>query len=549
MRNTTSKKSTFLFVNKTGSSEVLTRSEDDQKADVLSHVQQRRRRATRKEPKPEPWAQYASTVEIPTRGFHASETAASTAVERTSSIAPYFRSEQVQPHLLRVYPTQNESDPFYCTVAGNEASVQPLLSYAFSYFARSNFLAEAFAPISVLQRRTQIRHSAIMMERVRRCVGDDMVMYSTLAYSSSCLAWSHGRLENGQPPEYFIDKALRAVRVRLSDPDQPIDTWLLISIYALAITEFWNENPHMWMHFPSRQADLLRDTVQSSNAHNAHFRALQGLVERVGGWEKTDPYLLESMILYDKYLAFSSMTRPTLPLTWDPGPLMESDSVRSRVQRSGLHRTGKSFRELELSRDLADVLQDTAGYIRIARMSWRHSNVTVVDEGRLFLRLQALIHRLLSLDGLQGIDNCLRLAALLFLQSSIHTEGAKLSLNLVLQQLMAAVIDTDVVADGDPSRSKLWCLCTGAMTPEPADKRDWFIGKIVELLNFLSLDLGEQALQGILETYLFISGEQSQQVTQLINDINIRRGANYSGEALGRELAQSSQNVLCTPNR
>lgn len=444
-------------------------------------------------------------------------------VERLLSRVQRIGPQELSVNLSGAYPKNNGSDPFYCTVAGNEAYIHYILFHAFSSLARSTFLAEAFAPSSLCQGRTQMRHNETIMERLRRCVDDDMLMYSTLAYGSSCLAWALGTMEDSKSPEYFIAKALPAVRARLSRHDK-VDMWLLLSVYSLAITESWNGNPHMWTEIPSRHASALQAADHSRKACAIHLRALISLVDSIGGCNAIDPYVLESLVLLDKYFAISQWGKPILPLTWDPGQYIQLHPEFPEVQTSKLDRLGEGFAQVELCHELAGVVQDVVEYVRMAHRIWSCSNVTSKAEGWLFLHLQALIYPLISMDGLQGIDNCIRVATLLFLQNRIHYKGSELSVAIFLRHLRAALIDAKIAEEPCERDIFLWLLCTGAMATEFTGERDWYIDSLASFSNSLPFSWTAHALQDVLEIYLFIPEEQGCQLSGLIDSICARRG-------------------------
>jgi hypothetical protein len=169
-----------------------------------------------------------------------------------------------------LYPRNNAWDPFESTVAASEPGVSTLhvLHHTFVDLARTTFLAEAFASPTAMTGRVSTRHDGAMLRRMRRCVQDPALMYSILAYGSTFLCWMKGTMsEPSQPLEYF-DKALAALRLRLSQPSagQP-DTWILLSVYSLAITEFWNGVSATLAWCPSRavHGQAAAEQVRCSN--------------------------------------------------------------------------------------------------------------------------------------------------------------------------------------------------------------------------------------------------------------------------------------------
>jgi hypothetical protein len=161
-----------------------------------------------------------------------------------------------------------------------------------------------------------------MLERLQRCVHDEMLMYSTLAYGSSATVWTLGKFDGGRPPEYYIDKALTPMRIRLSDSSKEAETWLLLSIYSLSITEMWNGLPQMWAKTPTRRESMLKTIMHSRAASSIHLQAMVELVKGIGGWHKVDSYVIESMILVDKLSAMIDIEKPILPMAQPAFPMI-----------------------------------------------------------------------------------------------------------------------------------------------------------------------------------------------------------------------------------
>jgi hypothetical protein len=398
--------------------------------------------------------------------------------------------------------------------------------------AKRTFLAEAFALPTTHSGRWGMRHANIMNERLRSCVEDEMLMYSTLASGSSCLAWSVGRIEENRAPEYFIGKAMQAVRIRLSEKnaDQAPDTWLLLSVYALAITEFWGAMPEIWTKCPTRYTGVLSlDKRSVLRTSRIHMCALVRLVEDAGGWESVDSYVLESSILAGKYMALYEMTMPVIPLTWDPGPMPKARRDELQIQpHNTLPQLGKKLLTVPMRHKLAQAIGDVIDFARMAHCTWSHADrLTSLDENWLFLRHQALVYQLLSLgDSLQPLENCVRITTLLFLLNATEYHGAYVSARMTLQHLISALVRARFWEDDDLGHVQgvvRWCICTGAMTLEPSRERDWFRGMLVRFSLSSSSVWTEDAFQEGLEPYLFLAVKQKVQLSGLIESLFWKR--------------------------
>ncbi|KAH8817442.1 hypothetical protein F5884DRAFT_748906 [Xylogone sp. PMI_703] len=518
-------RSSFLFVNKTSSSDVLTRSyKTDERFTILSHVQKRRRQKGRVE-KTEPWSMFTSCM-IPTP--QAQSTSTTDEAQKRRHDANLGSSElpakPSSPRLPHTYPANNGADPFHCTIVGVDACTHSMLRYAFSEVAKKTFLAEAFALPSVHPNGRPMRHACIMDERLKRCVDDEMLMYSTLAYGSSCMAWSVGQYEDEKPPEYFTGKALQAMQIRLAlgNPNQPPDNWLLLSIYALTITEFWGAVPELWTKCPPRYISVLNsDKPNRLEAARIHMRALVDVVDNAGGWKNIDPYILESSILADKYLAIYQMTTPVIPLNWDPGPFPKARQDKFHVQPDNvLPLLGKKLFKIAMGEELAGIIKDVVGFARLAHCAWSCTEVlTAQDENWLFLRHQALMYRLLSLSNPQGIENCICLATRLFLLNATEYHGAYVSARTTLRHLKKALIHARFWEEGFDNGVLFWCLCSGSMSPERSDEKEWSHGMLVKFFKSSTSVRAKEFFQEDLEGYLFLAEKQDTQLSNLINDL------------------------------
>ncbi|KAH6856109.1 hypothetical protein B0I37DRAFT_366582 [Chaetomium sp. MPI-CAGE-AT-0009] len=532
----------LLFINKNQSSDILTRSKAGEKSRILSHVQNRRRKDEARKKLGARMAQPSSL----SSAIASSEFQASRRTQQPSSDDDDMAksdsgrsgsgvSSRSTTSLVLFYPTDNSSDPFYSTVVGRDAGSHAMLQLSFGKGVKMTFLAEAFSPTNIFPPSISMRHDSVIQHRLQRCIEDDLLMYATLAYGSSCAAWMFGILDDERPPEYFIGKAVRQAQVRLANlqgdtkAGRVVDKqWFALSIYALAITEMWNHMPELWARCPPRQALAMRIGNPSQETSRTHLRALVHFVQEVGGWGVFDPYVLESSLLADKYLALWEMAPPIIPLTFDPGPLPET--LRKALTRlhadSALDRLGQNFlNHPYLDATLRVILADVAEYVRIARGAWAELSVTSSLQSWLFLRLQALFYRLLLLDNLPPVDEAVQLTALTFLLATTQYHGARLSAESKPWRIRSAMLnarywDNEEFTDG----LRFWCLATAAMSTKGPTEKEWFLGRIVELVDgngvrfYDGVSLGPDNAES-LDGYLFLRDVQDKHLSALINDL------------------------------
>ncbi|SPO04279.1 uncharacterized protein DNG_06962 [Cephalotrichum gorgonifer] len=454
----------FLFVNKTASSEELTRSAPRENAQILSYVQQARRSAERARSRRGLHAAYTSTFLAHPPDHHGEGSVGKNHAEEAET----WRQEP--PRLPSQYPTHNSSDPFHSTVAGTHAGTHALLRCTFAPGSRWNFLAEAFAPPSLRSREILVtRHDGIIEERQRRCVEDAVLMYATLGYGSSLLAWTTGTRDEGRPSEFFMEKALQQLRLRLSGRAPVVDDWLLISIYSLAIAEVWNGSPSLWEKFPKIHALATATRREALRASRTHLEMLRRLAEENGGWGKLDPYLLDSALLADKYLAIADGKRPVLlPWILTPDP---DDAIISNIDlessEDDLPHLGRNLIGQVSDEQLKRVIQSVVEHARIASMAWEntHSMNTELEQ-RLFRRHQRLSLQLhqLSFDLSSEKDQCICLTALMVLLGSTSHRGPHVAAQIPagrLQILLARGVPPQ--EDGLSGDLLVWILFSGAM--------------------------------------------------------------------------------------
>ncbi|GAB1317045.1 Transcription factor domain-containing protein (Fragment) [Madurella fahalii] len=541
----------LLFINKTQSSDVLTRSKADEKSRILSHVQNRRRRDEARRKRDTRVAQ--PSLDKPYGLQFQVEVVEVRRPKDPFSPTSNTKEDGQYQNLVRLaltYPTHNSSDPFYSTVAGRDVGSHAMLSLTFSKGVKMTFLSEAFAPPSVLldtdnpKRFISMRHDAVIQARLHRCIEDDLLMHATLAYGSSCLAWMFGILDTSRPPEYFIGKAISRARHRIANPSPPDRTgggceraeedkqWFALSIYSLAITENWNHMPPIWVRCPSRQALALRKENASRAASRMHLQALARFIDDNGGWGAFDPYIMESAILADKYLSLWEMESPIIPLTWDPGPLSravrdalgidEDEGTKSDVEM------GNNLLHLPLCEKLKDIIADIADYARIARAAWAQPEiVTFEPQSWLFLRLQSFYFRLMLLDEdrLSRLDDCIKIIVLTFLLATTHYHGAAVCAANMVSKIRSALVharfwDENVFG----SRGlRFWCLCTGAIAAGATLEREWFLGQIAEMAAAGGDSEGSRRHEWEgrerLDGYLFLWDSQGTELSALINEL------------------------------
>lgn len=488
----------LLFINTPAGTKPLSSRTPHERSTILRHVQGNRRRAEvlRNKSTQQPWSGCTSVLAPSKPDPEPNPTNDPDKSHDETTATPL-------PLPTRHRPLHNASDPFHCTSAGPDAGTHALLHTTFHIAARSNFLAEAFAPPATClsSPSTRHRHHRIFASRLRQCVHDPALMYATLAYGSAFLGWTIG----GLPPtletkstDYFLGRAVRAVRARLNHGQTPYGggrsemEWLLLSIHALSLTEMWLGMPNLWIRQTERHAVVVRESETRLATCRIHLEALLGAAREWGGWEVFDGYLLDSVVLLDKYLAVFCLSRPVVVGAWDPGPVRSCGldlvgGVDGITWEGVLPMLGTGFEGKITGHELKETVDGIVEYCRVADVVWAKGEVGLATEQWLFRRLQALIHRLLHLfqDLPSLVDRCVCLTGVIFLHTCISHDGPQRSARVAaqhLRRLLTAEAGLERPDEEFPLDKSLliWCLVIGSMVPGPSLDKTWFVMKLGE---------------------------------------------------------------------
>ena len=498
----------FLFINKNAKSGSLSHSRRKEKADIYSHVHSKYHKDKRL---PKPLAGLGATVvkskseDLVAAAIRVGQTAPTSLVKSTSSVpkAPHKQRKTEPCDLIelsapspRVQLNASAVDPFYCSSITIDAKDRTLLRYPFTSFVETTFNAESL--ISHFTDSLAFRHKKAVTERLQRCVKDDLMMYTTLAYSASCKRWTLGEDEPERPAEMYILKAIEVLRLRLQR-DELVDTWLLLSIYALAVSEMW---------------------AQHYDAATAHLKMICHFVDQLGGISNIEPYLMESILLCDKYVAIGKFEPPMLSLDWEPTsfPRLKMMKIQSSVKPI-LSSLGQGFLGLVggvLGDKLLRIINDIVTCVQVAEFMTKESKPDENDQRWLFLRNQALVSHLLSLQSQSWVQECTRIALITWMLKITAYFGAQRWSKRLLPKLKAAIIRLELGTEWSPSTLLLWMTCLGAMTAEYTDEREWFLSRISLLARSLDIKVEKEAFRQILQRYLFLESEDGLQFFRMV---------------------------------
>lgn len=247
------------------------------------------------------------------------------------------------------------------------------------------------------------------------------------------------------------------------------------------------------------------------------MKAVFHLAERAGGWSRIHPYVVESVVLADKYAALTYGTPPAMhPSVFDPGPAITwSQGGPCTITDDSFSTMGQGLSRASLSAPLLCAAEDVIEYVRTAHVCWLKCDALLAEiESWLFLRLQSLIYRLTLLRDLQPLEDCVRLTVLVFLLHNTEYHGSKVSARTLVGPLHAALVAASLVPKGFRDPLLFWCLCTGAMTL-PSVEQKWFKDTVVCNLSMLP-EQTEEELEKALQPYIFLPDRQRTQLRALL---------------------------------
>lgn len=389
-------------------------------------------------------------------------------------------------------------DPFYCTSTALDAKEQRLLYYPFTKFIETTFNAES---LSGMTSSKMFRHREAIIGRLRRCVVDNLTMYSTLAYSASCMRWAIGEKERERPPELYVLRAIEALKIRL-ETAEVVDTWLILSIYALAVSEMW---------------------AQNYEAATAHLKMTRHLVIQFGGLTKLDPYLMESILLCDKYVATGKSEAPIFTLDWEPGSLPAQKMLKIQTEVEPLlSDLAQGFFDLEkhiLGPGMLQVIDDIHVCAQASQHFGTQETIDPFDQHWLFLRHQAIFCRLLSIPTRTEIQECCRIALIVWLLKITLYFGAQRWSKRLLPGLKAAILRLENAGEWCPLVLMFWMTSLGAMTAEYTDERDWFLDRTMKAARSLRMKPDKEPFRRVLKKFLFLKCEDGLQFFRMVRAV------------------------------
>ena len=249
------------------------------------------------------------------------------------------------------------------------------------------------------------------------------------------------------------------------------------------------------------------------------MQIIRYLIQQNGGMKKLDPYLMDSFILGDKYLAICKFAKPILPFDWDPGafPRWAKGFADIDIAATGQYRNKASvfFKCSDiLPAVLLSIINDILECLRVAQCPESSKRAEDPEIERwLYLRHQAFIYRLLYLPALHGtFQECVRISLIIWLCKVTPYDGAARMARLSLPRLQTALstLNHDCFQDESLVQLCFWSLCLGAMTGEAILEGLWFRQQVLLSAKKLRIGITETQFRRVFETYLILESEDSQ---------------------------------------
>ena len=493
----------YFFVNKSVDSNSLSHSQPGERFFIHSHVHGRQHKIKKASQQSSP-VSAKSSPKSPTEETGNSKIQQKVGItsgvdEDADSRRDPYKSSWLetcsQPQIILPFDEigSNAIDPFYCSAAPVDAKGQRLLGFTFkSGFLERSFKAEAMASDSQIGAPTSFRHIGGVEDRLRLCVVDESVMLTTLAYCSSALNWSTGWSDKDTPKEVYIVKGIGNLRQRLAAMDH-VDNGLMLSVYALAVCDLWAEN---------------------YNAAASHLQMIRHLSGLIGGLNNTTSYIMEGILLVDKYVAMHFFAPPILQGEWCPTRLPADKLHFIRLQMgSASNKMAQGFLELsdkELGIEMKGIVRDFILFIEVIEYARSITIADAEEQQWLFLQNQSLGDRLLSASPSSIMEECCRIAVMMWLLKNIKYFGSQRWSKRLAPRLRHAVSQ----ADGQTARSEpklfFWVIIVGAMVSLGTEDEDWYLQRAMLLSHALGIKFENNTIQSICESFLFLLDETNQ---------------------------------------
>lgn len=404
-------------------------------------------------------------------------------------------------------PSLTAPDPFSSTSLQLPPFAWRYLKWPLSTFITHIFRAESldFRAASLFEK--DFRHERAVQKRIQLAVHDQLHMASTLLYSASVLVnWKDSEVGE-RSVQLFSLWTIQTLRDRLASLDKDAGPeemgWLILAIHSLTLSAIWNRD---------------------FEAASCHMKVNRTFVRNVG-YTSLDPYVREAILVGDKYMSIIQGQPPLIiPSQWEDECPVSSQEL-ALVDALDAKQLGQSLRQYLNNQGhckLLVILEDILLCLQVAAFSKTLSNIPSNVGSWMFMRHLTLIQRLLTHVPNNSMEDCCRMAMMMFL-AIIGTElGAKTrgrfqkSLDRTTRfDMSLPLISNDLLG----VRILLWASVTLALGAQrwDWDNTDKYLDFVRKLANDCHFTLDETALETHLTSCLYLPKVQSAALVRLID--------------------------------
>lgn len=344
--------------------------------------------------------------------------------------------------------------------------------------------------------------------RIQACLSSELHMFSLMASCSSRMRRFECVTSQSKEtsPEYFVDKAVKALRQHLETKPTTINSFIFLDILSLSVAETFMHN---------------------HKAAATHLLLIQRLSAHMGGLKEFDPFLREMFSIGDVNLAIEADSVPILSLEWSEWK-QESLPAKRMAEISKLAQIDYSLPALEpgillgwdktyFSVTILSIVADLAAYLQAAQYIWNQPHSMPGDRKWIFLRGSGIIHRLLSLKGMAEytspqpeVEECCRIALLILSHGVVGHARARQFMKVWAPRTKAALLRSNCQERklaGNPWSARpeifVWVLSVGFYVAEGTEEADWFLIELTKAVAILG-DSPRSAYNRFLQAFFFL---------------------------------------------
>jgi hypothetical protein len=409
-------------------------------------------------------------------------------------------------------------DPFNASALGVDRWTHYVVQYYVYKLTPDCFIAE-----SRPSKPQPEQFSTAITARIRSCLSSELHMYSLMASCSSRMRrFERVVIENRRnSPEYYVAKAVTALRAQLAKNPTAIDTPTFLDIASLCSAETYMGN---------------------HGTAAIHLALIKRLIRDMGGTKKFAPFLLEFFSIIDQNLALDANSLPTLPpdwIEWDQDSFLAqrmAGVIENAINESSLPSlepgTLPGWDAEFFSLDLFTIVNDLAVYLQAAQYIWNQPHSIPGDRKWIFLRGSGILHRLLILKKGSAapsphpeIEECCRIALLILIHAVMCHIRARQFMKIWAPRFKDALIRSYSPHNNTPASDGrkvwlerpsifLWVLNAGLYVSEDTDEEAWFVNEAANAATKVSVD-ARTAYARFLEAFFFLDEERRQELLEL----------------------------------